>query len=84
MPLVSESLNCPVMGQPGPSTKQVNARLPLEVVDGFDHWRDGHELQPTWTQIIEAALREYAAKRNIPLAAAKAGAAAKSGDKARR
>jgi hypothetical protein len=60
------------MGKPGAATKQINVRLPREVVDAFDRWRNGHELQPTWTQIVEAAVREYAAKRNIALGKADA------------
>ena len=37
---------------------QISIRLPVDLLDEFDDWREAHPMQPTRVQAIRQAVRE--------------------------
>jgi metal-responsive CopG/Arc/MetJ family transcriptional regulator len=63
MSAANPPVDFPVMASREETSKQVNVRLKQSMIDEVDKFRLANEFQPTWTQVVEAALRDWLVKR---------------------
>lgn len=62
MSLATEAVHSPDMAKQEAPSKQINIRLPGDFVDVMEAYRDSQPWNPSWTRLVEVALREWMAK----------------------